>query len=102
MENWMMDKARSAFLDQVLIALSSNYFGSVPFEEIMEVFYSISSTAVSSSSAIENEAKILDALLELEILGLVVVNYDTDESSLTDLGLEWVRGKILLERLGIF
>lgn len=69
------------------------------FEEMAEMFCVSSSGASLSGSNIESEVRFMDALLELETLGLVCIDSNSDESSLTVLGSERIAGKRYFLRL---
>ncbi|KAF2337790.1 hypothetical protein [Flavobacterium nitrogenifigens] len=84
---------KSEFLDQMLIVLGSAYPRSLSFEEMAEALSSPSSSWFSSANGIENETKIMEALLELENFGLAAIDSDTDESCLTILGLQRIAAK---------
>lgn len=86
-------QSKREFLDQMLAVLGNAYPGSLAFEEMAEVLSSPSFSWFSSASAIENETKVMEALLELESLGLAAIDYNTDESCLTILGLQRIAVK---------
>ena len=92
-------KGKCEFLDQILIILGHAYPCSLAFEEMAEMFCGPGSGASLSGSSIESEARVMDALLELETLGLVCIDSNSDESSLTVLGSERIAGKRYFLRL---
>jgi len=87
------EKGRCEFLDQILIVLGHAYPRSLAFEEMARMFCGPGSGTSLSGSSIEVEARLMDALLELESLGLVAIDSNGDESSLSVLGLERIAGK---------
>jgi len=87
------EQSRCEFLDQILLILGHIYPCSLAFEEMTEMLCGASTGAPQSGSSIEIEAKVMEALLELEGSGLVAIDSDTDASSLRALGLERIAGK---------
>jgi len=87
------EKGRCEFLDQILIVLGHAYPRSLAFEEMARMFCGPGSGTSLSGSSIEVEARLMDALLELESLGLVAIVSNGDDSFLSVLGLERIAGK---------
>ena len=87
------EQGRCEFLDQILIALGHAYPCSLAFEKMAEMYCGPGSGASLSGSSIEIEARVMEALLELESLGLVAIDSNSDESSLSVLGFERIAGK---------
>jgi len=60
------EQGKCEFLDQILIVLGHAYPCSMAFEEMAEMFCISSSGASLSDSSLESEARVMEALLELE------------------------------------
>jgi len=81
----------SVYFDTILRKLARSYPGTCPLEELATLLippYNVLRT-FSENIAVqrENQAKILEALIALEDQGYIVLDPDTDESSITLKGL---------------
>lgn len=89
--NYYILETSSVYFDRVLSKLARSYPGTCPLEELASLVvlpYNILRTFRENISVQrENQAKILDALILLEDLGYIVVNPETDESSIPLKGL---------------
>lgn len=75
----------------LLIALTENYSKWNTLEELSSIILSLSFKFITIQEKflieIENEAKVLDALIDLDNKGLVILNSITDESKIKIKGL---------------
>lgn len=85
-----MEKS-SVYFDSILSRLAGSYPRSLTLEELTPLVIPVYNVQKTFSENIavqrENQAKILDALILLEDQGYIVLDPDTDESSITLKGL---------------